>query len=141
MMLSPPSCRARPPFPASAEVEAIIRLALAEDVGRGDLTTEATVAPDAIATAEILQKAPRRHVRPARSSRRSSRRSTRASASRDWLRKARSASGAPSRASRVRRASILTGERTALNFLQRLSGVATRQPPRRGARRRARTRG
>ncbi|HEX8966642.1 MAG TPA: nicotinate-nucleotide diphosphorylase (carboxylating), partial [Chloroflexota bacterium] len=47
-----------PSFPASADVQAIIRLALAEDVGRGDLTTEATVAADTLATAEILQKAP-----------------------------------------------------------------------------------
>src|SRR5437899_12757610 len=45
-------------FPASGDVEAIIRLALAEDVGRGDLTTEATVSPDAGATAVISQKAP-----------------------------------------------------------------------------------
>ena len=45
-------------FPASADVDAIIRLALAEDVGRGDLTTEATVSPEAQATADLLQKAP-----------------------------------------------------------------------------------
>src|SRR5262249_52762256 len=45
-------------FPASADVAAIIRLALAEDMGRGDLTTEPPVPPDALATAEILQKAP-----------------------------------------------------------------------------------
>src|SRR5215471_19362196 len=45
-------------LPASAEVASIIGLALAEDLGRGDLTTEATVPPGAQATAEILQKAP-----------------------------------------------------------------------------------
>src|SRR5262245_8471717 len=45
-------------FPASADVDAIMRLALAEDVGRGDITTEATVPLDAVATAHILQKAP-----------------------------------------------------------------------------------
>src|SRR5690242_13438938 len=44
-------------FPASADVDAIIRLALNEDVGRGDITTEATVPADAQATAEIYQKA------------------------------------------------------------------------------------
>src|SRR5688572_3005296 len=44
------------PFTLSGEVLAIIRLALAEDVGRGDMTTEATVEPTARATAEILQK-------------------------------------------------------------------------------------
>src|SRR4030088_1445894 len=55
--LTAPSVAA-PAFPASADVDTIIRLALAEDVGRGDLTTEATVAPGALATAELLQKAP-----------------------------------------------------------------------------------
>src|SRR5207302_1790078 len=47
-----------PVFPASPHVDAIIRMALAEDVGRGDLTTEATVSPDALASADLLQKAP-----------------------------------------------------------------------------------
>src|ERR687888_515281 len=42
----------------SAAVTTIIDLALAEDIGRGDITTEATVDPDTQATAEILQKAP-----------------------------------------------------------------------------------
>src|SRR5690349_23751743 len=49
---------ARTVFPASADVQAIIKLALAEDIGRGDITTESTVPVDATATAEILQKAP-----------------------------------------------------------------------------------
>ena len=43
-------------FPRSDAVSAIIRLALAEDVGRGDITTEATVAAETTAVAEILQK-------------------------------------------------------------------------------------
>ena len=43
----------------SQEARAIIRLALAEDVGRGDVTTEATTPdPNAVACAELLQKAP-----------------------------------------------------------------------------------
>jgi nicotinate-nucleotide pyrophosphorylase (carboxylating) len=112
-------------FPASADVVAIIRLALAEDIGRGDLTTEATVLPDAVATAEILQKAPgvvcglpvveavfhaldpRVVVEPL----------------------ADEGSHATHRRGVARlegpAAAILSGERTALNFLQRLSGVAT----------------
>ena len=45
-------------FPKSADVDAIIRLALAEDMGRGDVTAEATVSPETQATDEILQKAP-----------------------------------------------------------------------------------
>ena len=49
--------RALPPaFRAATRSRAIIRLALAEDVGRGDITTEATVAAETTATAEILQK-------------------------------------------------------------------------------------
>src|SRR5689334_9329449 len=59
VLLANPTVRVDSPiFPASADVDAIIRLALAEDVGRGDLTTEATVPPDAVAIAELLQKAP-----------------------------------------------------------------------------------
>src|SRR3954466_12271328 len=47
-----------PALEQNAGVRAIVQLALTEDIGRGDLTTEATVAPDAVATAEIRQKAP-----------------------------------------------------------------------------------
>src|SRR5262249_11050315 len=108
----------------SAEIDAIIRLALAEDVGRGDITTEATVAPGTAGRAEILQKAPgvlcglpvvqavfavldpRVTVVP----------------------EADEGSWGDRRVVariEVRGASILTGERTALNFRQRLWGVAT----------------
>lgn len=111
-------------FPASADVDAIIRLALAEDIGRGDITTEATVAPGARATAEIIQKAPGvlcglpvvervfalldpsvTVTRAAEEGSLGERRTV-----------ARIAGPA---------AAVLTGERTALNLLQRLSGVAT----------------
>jgi nicotinate-nucleotide pyrophosphorylase (carboxylating) len=107
--------------PAARE---IIRLALAEDIGRGDLTSEATIPADARATAEILQKAPgvlcglpvieavfaeldpRVEV-------------TRVAEEGSWGdRRVVARLQGPAR-------SILTGERTALNFLQRLSGVAT----------------
>jgi nicotinate-nucleotide pyrophosphorylase (carboxylating) len=40
------------------QLTALVRRALAEDVGGGDVTTEATVAPDARARALIAQKAP-----------------------------------------------------------------------------------
>ena len=43
-------------FPRTDAVEAIIRLALAEDIGRGDITAESTVEPETRARAEILQK-------------------------------------------------------------------------------------
>jgi len=112
-------------FPASADVQAIIRLALAEDVGRGDVTSEATVSPDAVARADILQKAPgvvcglpvvakvwreldpRVHVTPVV-----------AEGSFDDRPRVVARLDGPASA-------ILTGERTALNFLQRLSGVAS----------------
>jgi len=114
-----------PSLPASAAIDAIIRLALAEDVGRGDITTEATVSPDTTARAEILQKAPGVVC---------------------GLPVVEAVFGALDRRVRVTpdvpegsfdaslrvvariegsAAAILTGERTALNFLQRLSGVAT----------------
>lgn len=111
-------------FPRSDAVGAIVTLALAEDVGRGDITTEATVAADTTAVAEILQKqdgvvcglpvveAVFAQVDP-------SVRVTRLAEEGSWgnLRVVARIEGSAR--------SILTGERTALNFLQRLSGVAT----------------
>ena len=105
-------------------VEAIIRLALSEDIGRGDITTELTVPAENQGQAVILQKAsgvlcgmpvveavfalldPRVHVEAL-------------AEEGSWgdRREVARITG-PARA-------ILTGERTALNFLQRLSGVAT----------------
>jgi nicotinate-nucleotide pyrophosphorylase (carboxylating) len=116
---------AAPVFPASADVDAIIRLALAEDVGRGDLTTEATVSPDAVATANLLQKAPGVLCGLpvvagvfARLDPRVRVTSQAAEGSFATHRRAVARVEGPA-------AAILTGERTALNFLQRLSGVAT----------------
>jgi len=113
-------------FPASADVQSIIRLALDEDIGRGDITTESTVPSGVTATAEILQKAPgvvcglpvvetvfltidpRVQV----------------------IQEVAEGSFSTDRRRVVARLegpadAILSGERTALNFLQRLSGVAT----------------
>jgi nicotinate-nucleotide pyrophosphorylase (carboxylating) len=122
--LTAPSVAA-PVFPTSAAVDAIIRLALTEDVGRGDLTTEATVSPESSATADLLQKAPgvvcglpvvaavfarldpRVQVTPQVDE-----------GSFDAGRRVVARISGPATA-------ILSGERTALNFLQRLSGVAT----------------
>jgi nicotinate-nucleotide pyrophosphorylase (carboxylating) len=115
-----------PTFPASADVQAIIRLALNEDIGRGDITTESTVPPGATATAEILQKAPGvvcglpvvESVFQAIDPRV------------DVTREVVEGSFSPDRRRTVARMrgpaeAILSGERTALNFLQRLSGVAS----------------
>jgi nicotinate-nucleotide pyrophosphorylase (carboxylating) len=122
--LTAPSVAA-PAFPASAAVDAIIRLALAEDVGRGDLTTEATVSPDRSATADLLQKAPGvvcgLPVVAAVFARLDSRVQVTPQVdegSFDASRRVVARMSGPATA-------ILSGERTALNFLQRLSGVAT----------------
>jgi nicotinate-nucleotide pyrophosphorylase (carboxylating) len=126
LLSAPPSVAAAPAFPASANVEAIVRLALAEDIGRGDITTEATVAPDAKATAEILQKAPgvvcglplvELIFKTLDARVRVTRLAEEGSFSTHQRRVVARLDGpAPA---------ILSGERTALNFLQRLSGVAT----------------
>jgi len=48
----------KPPIPPREELEALVRRALDEDIGPGDVTTEATVAPDMRARGLITQKAP-----------------------------------------------------------------------------------
>jgi nicotinate-nucleotide pyrophosphorylase (carboxylating) len=108
----------------SAELDALVRRALAEDVGPGDATAAVTVAPEARAVARIRQKAPGviygldlaerafrvldpdaeliRHV-----------------AEGAWREEG------PVLEARGNARALLTAERTALNFLGRLSGVAT----------------
>lgn len=111
-------------FPTSADVDAIIGLALAEDVGRGDLTTEATVPPGALAGAEILQKAPGVVCGLPVLERVFAELDPRVQVSRLVE---EGSTGDRRTIARVEgpAAAILSGERTALNFLQRLSGVAT----------------
>jgi nicotinate-nucleotide pyrophosphorylase (carboxylating) len=104
----------------------LIDRALAEDVGDGDATTLATVAADVRARATITQKAPGvisglavaeavfRRLDPDVEL-------TRLGPEGEW----REAGAAVLRAEGAARA-LLTGERTALNFLGRLSGIATR---------------
>jgi nicotinate-nucleotide pyrophosphorylase (carboxylating) len=113
-------------FPASADVDAIIRLALAEDVGRGDLTTEATVSPDAVATAMISQKAPGVVCGLPVVEAVFARLDPRVRVQR-VVEEGSFDSGSRRAVARIEgpAAAILTGERTALNFLQRLSGVAS----------------
>src|SRR5919202_1260966 len=108
----------------TATVLALIRLALDEDIGRGDVTTEATVSPMATATAEIRQKEAGvlcglPLVDLVFSTLDSGVRVTPLADEGSWGdRRAVARLEGPARV-------ILTGERTALNFLQRLSGVAT----------------
>jgi nicotinate-nucleotide pyrophosphorylase (carboxylating) len=106
------------------DVDAVVARALAEDVGAGDLTTQATVPPGARAVARITQKAPGvvfglacaeaafRALDPAASF-------ARLVAEGTWR------DGGGVLEIHGRAAALLTGERTALNLLQRLSGVAT----------------
>lgn len=106
------------------ELTRLVAEALAEDVGDGDVTTEATVPADAQATATIVQKEPGvifgleaaretfRQLDPAV-------RFTPLVAEGVWRER-----GDVARIEGPARA-LLTGERTALNLLGRLSGVAT----------------
>ncbi len=105
--------------------ETIVDLALAEEIGGGDVTTATTVPAEAMAASTLLAKAPGvvsglavaaavfRRVDPAVTFR---------------ARVADGARVAPGSAIaevRGRARSLLTAERVALNLLQRLSGVAT----------------
>jgi nicotinate-nucleotide pyrophosphorylase (carboxylating) len=115
----------QPAAPLGPDViqEAVAR-ALAEDVGEGDVTTAATVPAGARALATITQKAPGvvfgidlveetfHQLDPSPTCRRLAQEGI-------WR------EGGPVMSIEGRAAAILTGERTALNFLQRLSGVAT----------------
>lgn len=107
------------------ELAALVMRALEEDVGSGDITTEATVSVDARARALITQKAPGSIfglraaettfllLDPAASFERLVREG-------HWREQ-----GGPVLSIEASARALLTGERTALNFLARLSGVAT----------------
>ncbi|MGH3599792.1 MAG: nicotinate-nucleotide diphosphorylase, partial [Pseudonocardiaceae bacterium] len=105
-------------------VSETVERALAEDLGSGDITTAATVPPDARASALITQKAPGvvyglavaervfRALDPKTEIERLAQEGV-------WRER-----GEIMRVT-GRAAALLSAERTALNFLQRLSGVAT----------------
>jgi nicotinate-nucleotide pyrophosphorylase (carboxylating) len=107
------------------QLNALVRRALDEDVGAGDVTTNATVAGDERARATITQKAPGviygldaaeavfGQLDPAA-------RCERLVEEGLWREQ-----GGPVLAIEGRARALLTGERTALNFLGHLSGVAT----------------
>ncbi len=109
------------PYP---DTLALVRAALAEDVGTGDVTTEATVPADAAARALITQKAPgviyglgvaEEVFRELDADVDSQRRAPEGV----WR------EGGEVLELRGGARALLTGERTALNFLAHLSGVAT----------------
>jgi nicotinate-nucleotide pyrophosphorylase (carboxylating) len=107
------------------ELRALVRRALDEDVGSGDATTEATVGPEDQARALVIQKAPGAiygldAAEAAFSLLDPSVRTERLVQEGQWREEVGpvlSVEG-PTRA-------LLTGERTALNFLAHLSGIAT----------------
>jgi nicotinate-nucleotide pyrophosphorylase (carboxylating) len=108
----------------SSVIAQTVRRALAEDLGPGDATTEATVPADARARALITQKQPGvifgldaaelafRQLDPSASV-------ERLAPEGQWR------EGGPVLEVVGRARALLSAERTALNFLQRLSGVAT----------------
>jgi nicotinate-nucleotide pyrophosphorylase (carboxylating) len=108
-----------------SELIELVRRALAEDVSGGDVTTEATVALDARARGLITQKAPGaiHGLDAAETSFRlldSGVRFERLVEEGAWREQ-----GGPVLSVEASARALLTGERTALNFLAHLSGVAT----------------
>ena len=107
------------------EITALVRRALAEDVGSGDLTTRATVAQDARARALITQKQPgviygMRAAELAFLELDPDALIQRLASEGTWREE-----GGPVMSIEGAARALLTAERTALNFLGHLSGVAT----------------
>ncbi|MHB8492110.1 MAG: carboxylating nicotinate-nucleotide diphosphorylase [Solirubrobacteraceae bacterium] len=110
--------------PEDERIEWLVRAALEEDVGSGDVTTDATVAPDARGRALIVQKAPGviyglRAAELAFVALDEGVRCERLVAEGQWRQ-----DGEVLALEGAMRA-LLSAERTALNFLCHLSGVAT----------------
>jgi nicotinate-nucleotide pyrophosphorylase (carboxylating) len=107
------------------DIDELIDRALAEDVGPGDVTTEATVEADARAVARITQKAPGVISGIAVAAAVFERLDPGAAV--EWLTGEGMWREAASPVLEVEGSAraLLTGERTALNFLGRLSGIAT----------------
>jgi len=110
---------------ATDTVERVVLAALAEDIGAGDVTTEATVAADAVGTAELLVKEAGVvcGLRVAETAFRALDPEIRFEA----LASDGDHVGPPAVVARMSGSerAILTAERVALNFLGRLSGIAT----------------
>jgi nicotinate-nucleotide pyrophosphorylase (carboxylating) len=110
---------------ATDTVERVVLAALAEDIGAGDVTTEATVAADAIGTADLLVKEPGVvcGLQAAEVAFRALDSDVlfEALASDGEVVDARAVVATVSGSERA----LLTAERVALNFLGRLSGIAT----------------
>ena len=110
---------------ATDTLERIVHAALAEDIGAGDVTTEATVDAEAVGTAELLVK--EAGVVCGLRAAEATFRVLDPDVSFEALASDGDAVEPPAVVARVTGAerAILTGERVALNFLGRLSGIAT----------------
>lgn len=111
---------------ATDTLERAVLAALAEDIGAGDVTTEATIPEDAVGTAELLLKEPGVvcGLRAAESTFRALDPEVRFEALASDGDLVRDPPVVVARVTGSERA-LLTGERVALNFLGRLSGIAT----------------
>lgn len=108
------------------QYEPILRRALAEDLGRaGDLTTDAIVAPDAVATARIVARAPGRIAGAAMAAAVFGLLDPRVEVMVEVADGHDAAAGSTIAQVHGPARAILSGERTALNLLGRLCGIAT----------------
>jgi nicotinate-nucleotide pyrophosphorylase (carboxylating) len=107
------------------ELSELVRAALAEDVGPGDVTSEAVVPADVRATARIVQKAPGIVVGLVAA--REAFRQAGADEFQDLAAEGEWRDGVPVDVAEITgpARAILAAERTALNFLGHLSGIAT----------------
>ena len=108
-----------------AELAELVDRALAEDIGSGDVTTDATVSEQTDARALISQKAPGSIYGMAIAEAVFVRLDADARFERTTDEGRWREQGGPVLAVQARARALLTGERTALNFLAHLSGVAT----------------
>jgi nicotinate-nucleotide pyrophosphorylase (carboxylating) len=109
----------------TAAVERLIDFALEEDIGSGDITTNFLVDPEARAQGAIVAKEPLVVAGLAMVRRVFQRLDPEVIFTARFHDGDHVAAGAEVLAVEGRLAALLTGERTALNFLQRLSGIAT----------------
>ena len=106
-------------------LERLIDLALEEDIATGDITTNALIAPDARGRGIIVAKAPMIVAGLAVARRVFKRLDADLHVTEPAAEGQRAASGDTLMTAEGRMAALLTAERTALNFLQRLCGIAT----------------
>lgn len=110
---------------ATDTLERIVHAALAEDIGAGDVTTEATVPPDAVGAAELFVK--EAGVVCGLRAAEATFRALDADVRFEALASDGDVVEPPAVVARITGSerAILTGERVALNFVGRLSGIAT----------------